>query len=64
MVESAGEKGQTYFFVMRHGERADFVEESSANAPPYNPNIEHDPPLTAKGLGQAKKAGEYFNQRI
>ena len=63
MVESIGEKGQTYFFVMRHGERADFVSEEAAETP-YNPEIEHDPPLTAKGLGQAKKAGQYFNQRI
>ena len=57
MVESIGEKGQTYFFIVRHGERADFVKLDDTNAPPYNPNIQHDPPLTAKGLLQATKTG-------
>ena len=57
MVESIGDKGQTYFFVVRHGERGDFVEEGEENRPPYDPKIEHDPPLTAVGLVQATKAG-------
>ena len=48
---------------MRHGERADFVP-GETTEPPYDPEIEHDPPLTAKGLEQAKKAGQYINKRI
>ena len=57
MVESIGEKGQTYFFIVRHGERSDFVKVNDTNAPPYDPKIQHDPALTAKGLLQATKAG-------
>ena len=41
---------------MRHGERGDWAGNSDT-PPPYDPKIEHDPPLTAKGLDQASQAG-------
>ena len=49
---------------MRHGERADFVMEGSEMSIPYNPEIEHDPPLTEKGLKQAEQAGIYIKERL
>ena len=42
---------------MRHGERADFALRDCIDGniennqlPPYDPEIDHDPPLTLKGL--------------
>ena len=59
---------------MRHGERADFVRAKNSdsedddspkvNALPYNSNIAHDPPLTAKGIKQAAHAGTYLKDRM
>ena len=58
---------------MRHGERADFARANDSdsddnlankNAPPYNSNIDHDPPLTAKGIDQATHAGTYLKDRM
>ena len=50
MVESVAERGLTYIIVMRHGERADFVQGGQEKQLPYDTDIEHDPPLTAVGL--------------
>ena len=49
---------------MRHGERADFVQADSENAPPYDNKIDHDPPLTAKGIKQASHAGLYIKDHL
>jgi len=47
-----------YVFLIRHGERADGVEE-----PGPNDNI-FDPLLTAKGLTQAKTTGVFLKEKL
>ena len=42
---------------MRHAEKTHFEDMETENAPPYEPMIEHDPPLTVTGLAQATQAG-------
>lgn len=62
----------TYYFFMRHGERADFFfrkvkpeeHQNHPNAPPYKNSISHDPPLTANGLKQAYSTGLYLKERL
>ena len=50
MVQQSQTTKRSFFLVMRHGERADFVAEKfKEGAPAYDPMIKHDPPLTLKG---------------
>ena len=53
-------KGKSLVAFVRHGERADIVEEPHLHIIPQHLHSEVDPPLTKQGRAQAKQTAKYL----